>query len=82
MEWKDGSCTFMILNLDEEIVQLLKEIGLKDIGYNQFYAENNGIDMNEKLRYIEPFFAKKEESKWCDITDKIVQYERKCSAEE
>lgn len=81
IEWKDGSCTFMIPNLEEETVQLREGIGLKNLGYNLFHAENNEINISEKLQYIKPFFTKEEESKWCDVIDKILQYERKCSTE-
>jgi len=80
-EWEDGSCTLMISNLEEDTALLMKEIGLKNLGYNLFHSENNEIKVNEKLQYIEPFFTKKEESKWRDIISKILKYERRCSSE-
>ncbi len=64
MEWNDGSCTFLISNLEEEETTLLeKGLGLKSLGYSLFYLETNEINVNEKLQYIKPVFTKEEVKK-------------------
>lgn len=80
-EWNDGSCTFLIANLEEEQITILEDVGLHKLGYDLFYSETDKINVNEKLRYIKPFFMKEEKTKWDEIIGKIIEIERKCSSE-
>lgn len=81
MEWTDGSCTFLISNLEEEQIIILKDLGLKNLGYNLFHSEANEINVNEKLLYIMPLFTEEEKTKWDEIIGKIIEIERKFSSE-
>ena len=77
-EFCDESCIFLLSNLEEEQSTILKEIGLADLGNGFFRFETTKINMNEKLRYIEPIYKNEEERMWREIIDKIQKIERKC----
>jgi hypothetical protein len=79
-KWDDGSCTFLISDLEEEQIAMLKGVGLKNLGYDLFYAETDEIDVNEKLEFIRHSFMNEEKSKWYEVINKLIEIERKCSS--
>lgn len=76
----DGSCIFLISNIDEREISILKGIGFIGLGYNLFRFETDEVNVNEKLSYIKPFYRKKQKIIWKEIIDKIIRIERKYSS--